>query len=200
MSLTYLQKIIFSPLLIGILAGLIANNLQLGIYATALILLWKVPEKLAVFLIPATVFAVDLSGNINFEIVFILTMTLFLLLAQFDLTVKYFFLMTVLISLAGPYLGELLGLIPAGLLDQINKLGILFNLLAVLFTLSYLLNLFKEAKDLLPAELLKTAILLPGLIIPGGYLLPLWAGYFILQGGQFGKQRYFKSINSKQIH
>ena len=133
--------ILFNPFIIGIIIGLFSGNLSLGMITTGFtILLWGY-DRTASFIIIFTVLLVMLTGNINFELIYLYFISITYFIKQSALfhssyikVKKLICYLTIgIISLAlFPVWRVLMGIIPVQIFNDINTAGN-FLLIAAVF-------------------------------------------------------------------
>ncbi len=176
-----LKRAIISPFTWGIITGLLSNNLSLGLITAALCVLIAGYQSDVNFIIILTVFTVVLSGNINFEIIFLFYLSLAFLLKE-----NKFFAeknKITLYTIAGlfslfllPFWSLVFEVIPVQILEEINIAGIFFLLCGLVLTFKRGIKLLTQNEINHPEILiLLTVFLLSILAIAGTYLiLPIW--------------------------
>ena len=112
---------------LGVLSGLVVGNLSLGIFTASLTVLLIGLNSVGIFITVVTTLLVKLTGNINFELIFILVFTLAHLIKRVDnekLNNRYLYLITGgLLLILAPVFREIFGFIPAQILNEINISG-----------------------------------------------------------------------------
>lgn len=136
----YWKRLLFNPLLLTPVLGLLLGNAQLGLITAGLsVLVWGM-EKGIVFINLTTLLLVSLTGNINFEIIFLYVLSLAFLIREskyfrsFDQRIVYG-VIALLAILFYPFWVFLLGIIPANNLNEINIAGEILLITGFLLTL-----------------------------------------------------------------
>ncbi len=145
------KKILTNPFIIGLASGLLTGNLSLGLITTGFsVLIWGYHKELN-FIIPGTVILVILSGNVNFELVFLYFITITYCLKQEILldwingNKKYYIAAIVSIALF-PVWRLIFSRIPAQVLDEINMSGGILLLTGFILTARRGFKLIKKHK------------------------------------------------------
>src|SRR6056297_2185849 len=121
------KKILYNPFLAGTAVGFLSGNLSLALLTSGLtVLLWGI-TKAKNYIIITTILLPMITGNINFEIVFIYCISLaWLIMKMFkDEGNKYkaFFITAIISILLFPVWKFILGSIPAQILNEFNIAG-----------------------------------------------------------------------------
>ncbi len=171
-----------SPFIIGILIGLISGNLSLALLTTGLtFLIWGFkPGKN--FIIISTVLLVIVTGNINFEIIFIYFLTLAWLIKGSSYNHNYLYIFSALISfLLLPLWNNILGTLPAQFLNEVNIAGEILLLTGLILGVQRGFKLWREEKNEDKTVRFLLYFLLASAGIYGGkWVLLFWIGGIIL--------------------
>ena len=127
---------------LGLLVGILINNLSLGLFTASLTVLLIGINRTGNFITLLTILVVKLTGNINFELIYILVISVAYIIKIFEtekmnIGKRHIDLIYIisggLIIILSPVLRELLGVIPAGVLNDINIAGEIILLNGIIF-------------------------------------------------------------------
>ncbi|MFW6034777.1 MAG: hypothetical protein ACOCRZ_00840 [Halothermotrichaceae bacterium] len=192
------KRELINPFIITPLITLLFGNFSLGfITAGFTVLVWGF-EIGMLFISITTVLLVLLTGNINFEIIFVYSISLaFLikkgkLLKQFDRKLLYYIFAVVSISLY-PLWSSLLGIIPAGLLNEFNISGQILLIGGLFLTLVRGKIIINRNTDVFKLLNFVLVILCAILGVMGNFMLiPVWiTGIYLVN---VNKQKLCKQV------
>lgn len=128
------MHILFNPFILGGLLSAFMGNISLGIVSAAMTLIIWGNKKGNNFITIITIMLVVLTGNINFELIFIFVLSLAYLIKEKILPGGYI-INGILVVGTYPVWTRVLGLIPVSLLNEINIAGQSLVIAGLLMTL-----------------------------------------------------------------
>ncbi|MFW5976691.1 MAG: hypothetical protein ACOCQS_01965 [Bacillota bacterium] len=144
-----LYKYLFdNPFILGILAGFISGNLSLGLITTGFtILIWGF-DKFTRYIIIFTTLLVALTGNINFEIIFLYFISIYYFIKNTDIweevSRNIISITAGIISLSlFPVFRIILGYIPVQILNEINIAGEILLITGIIINTRRCIRLLK---------------------------------------------------------
>lgn len=168
------------PFILGLIAGILTGNLSLGLITTGFsILIWGYRSGIN-FIILSTIILVVITGNINFELIFVYFLTLAYLIKKrkilrfLDQKISYIIIAFISI-ISFPLWKLILGFIPVRILNEINISGEILLVTALIYNIKrgvYLIRKGSQSEEIIRFLII---ILMASLGIRGKFIIvPFW--------------------------
>lgn len=195
----FILLIIGNPVIVGLAAGSLTGNIYTGLTGAGFVLLYQGIGFTAGATVFFTVFLVNLSGNINFEIIFIFVITLFFVFEKAES--RLVFLMAAIICFFSLSVWrEIFGFIPAQVLNEFNIAG------QVILLAGIILLTFRAEDKLARGEVLQSFFFLLELILAVACLYGLELtiiftpiGIFLISLGSYYKKELIELNLDKKM-